>query len=151
MQPQSVLTAAHLLAKVILVRKSSAEESFSNTMLDPAKTQLPCTTQNTAQSMIPITVKFDGGLSRWSGLMDMALEGKFVVKPSNGWYSRVDCTTGEVENKKWRLGDTDTKEFWLPVISDKAFQIWIKNNYQVSSGELMTDEHIDQELAEIDD
>lgn len=103
------------------------------------------------KSKIPITVKFDGGLSRWSGLMDMALEGKFVVKPSNGWYSRVDCTTGEVENKKWRLGDTDTKEFWLPVISDKAFQIWIKNNYQVSSGELMTDEHIDQELAEIDD
>jgi RecA/RadA recombinase len=103
------------------------------------------------KSKIPITVKFDGGLSRWSGLMDMALEGKFVVKPSNGWYSRVDCTTGEVENKKWRLGDTDTKEFWLPVISDKAFQIWIKNNYQISSGELMTDEHIDQELAEIDD
>lgn len=103
------------------------------------------------KAKIPITVKFDGGLSKWSGLMEMALEAKAVVKPSNGWYSRVDLATGEVEDKKWRLADTDNKEFWLPIITDKAFQIWIKNNYQISAGQLMTDESIDAELAEIED
>lgn len=103
------------------------------------------------KSKIPITVKFDGGLSKWSGLMGMALEAKVVIKPSNGWYSRVDSTTGEVEQKKWRLADTESKEFWLPVLTDKAFQIWVKKNYQISSGQLMSDESIDQELAEIGD
>lgn len=103
------------------------------------------------KSKIPITVRFDGGLSRWSGLMEMALESKSVVKPSNGWYSRVDLTTGEVENKKFRLADTDNKDFWLPILTDKAFQIWVKNNYQVGSGQLMSDESIDQEMAAIEE
>jgi len=103
------------------------------------------------KSKIPITVKFDGGLSTWSGLMDMALQAKVVIKPSNGWYSRVDATTGEVEPKKWRLADTDSKEFWLPILMDKAFQIWVKNNYQVSHGALMTDEKIDEQLESIDE
>lgn len=103
------------------------------------------------KAKIPITVKFDGGLSKWSGLMDMALEAKIVTKPSNGWYSRVDPATGEVEPKKWRLAETESKEFWLPVLTEKAFQIWVKNNYQISAGQLMSDESIDEELAAIED
>ena len=103
------------------------------------------------KAKIPITVKFDGGLSKWSGLMDMALEAKVVVKPSNGWYSRVDATTGEVEPKKWRLAETDSKEFWIPILTDKAFQIWVKNNYQISSGQLLSDDNIDAEMAAVED
>lgn len=101
------------------------------------------------KAKIPITVKFDGGLSRWSGLMEMALEAKIVVKPSNGWYSRVDPTTGEVEPKKFRLAETDNKEFWLPVLTSKAFQIWVKNNYQVGHSQLLSDDSIDSEMAEV--
>ena len=101
------------------------------------------------KAKIPVTVKFDGGLSKWSGLLDMALEAKLVVKPSNGWYSKVDSETGEVEEKKWRLKDTDCKEFWLPVLTNKAFQDWVKDNYQISTGALMTDESIDAEMEAI--
>ncbi len=49
------------------------------------------------KSKIPVTVSFDGGISTWSGLLDMAIESGHVVKPSNGWYSRVNTTTGEVD------------------------------------------------------
>lgn len=103
------------------------------------------------KSKIPVSVSFDGGISRWSGLLDIALESGHVVKPSNGWYSKVDVTTGEVDEKKYRLKDTETKEFWLPVLMDKTFQDWVKNNYQVASGSIMSDEDIDAELAKIDD
>ena len=103
------------------------------------------------KSKIPITVKFDGGLSKWSGLMEMALEAKAVVKPSNGWYSRVALDTGEVEDKKFRLADTDNKEFWMPILLSAEFQEWVKNNYQVGHNQLMTDESIDEELAGIDE
>jgi RecA/RadA recombinase len=98
------------------------------------------------KSKIPITVKFEGGVSKWSGLLEMALESKSVVKPSNGWYSRVDETTGEVEDKKWRLKETDCKEFWMPVLQSKSFQEWVKNTYQVSSGVMSTYMELDEEF-----
>ena len=103
------------------------------------------------KSKIPVTVRWDGGLSTWSGLMDMALESQCVVKPSNGWYSRVDGETGEVEDQKWRLKDTDTKEFWMPVLKDPVFRRWVTDTYTVSHGQMITDEQIDEELAELDE
>jgi RecA/RadA recombinase len=102
------------------------------------------------KSKIPVTVKHDGGLSTWSGLLDMALESGHVVKPSNGWYSRVDTTTGEIEEKKFRIKDTDTKEFWLPIITGSTFPKWVKETYQVSNGSIINNDSIEQELAAIE-
>jgi RecA/RadA recombinase len=102
------------------------------------------------KSKIPVTVYHDGGISRWSGLLDIALESGHVVKPSNGWYSKVD-EDGVVEEKKWRLKDTDTKEFWMPVLMQKTFIDFVKGKYQVGSSEILKDEEIEAELAAIDD
>jgi RecA/RadA recombinase len=104
------------------------------------------------KSKIPISVKFDGGISKWSGLLEMALESGHVVKPSNGWYSKIDSETGVVEEKKYRLKDTDNKDFWLPVLSQKSFQKWIENNYQISTGAIISSEDdISKELDSIED
>ena len=100
------------------------------------------------KSKIPVTVKFDGGVSTWSGLLDMALESGHVVKPSNGWYSRVD-SDGVVEEKKCRIKDTDSKDFWLPVITKSSFPKWVQERYQVGTGEIMNDDSINKELAEM--
>ena len=89
------------------------------------------------KSKIPVSVSFDGGISRWSGLLDIALDAGLVIKPSNGWYSRVDVTTGEVEDKKWRIKDTDTKDFWMPLITSEKFQSYVKDKYQIASGAIM--------------
>jgi RecA/RadA recombinase len=101
------------------------------------------------KSKIPVSVKFDGGISRWSGLLDMALESGHVIKPSNGWYSKVDTSTGEI-GEKYRLKDTDTKDFWMPILTDKSFQQWVQDNYQIAHGAIISDESIDEELAEIE-
>lgn len=103
------------------------------------------------KSKIPINMMFEKGISKYSGLIDMALESGDVVKPAMGWYSRVDNATGEMEAKKWRLKDTGTKEFWEPILNSEKFQNWIKNNYQVSAGTMLTDEVIDSELDEIEE
>ena len=89
------------------------------------------------KSKIPVTVSFDGGISKWSGLLDIAIESGHVVKPSNGWYSQVNIDTGEIADKKYRIKDTDTKEFWLPILKQKSFQDFIKNKYQIASGNIM--------------
>ena len=99
------------------------------------------------KSKIPITVMHDGGISKWSGLLDMAIESGHVIKPSNGWYTRVDKDTGEVEEKKWRAKDTDSKEFWVPVLSTLTFQTWVKEKYQVANGSILSDSDIDEEFA----
>ena len=89
------------------------------------------------KSKIPISVSFDGGISKWSGLLDIALESKHVVKPSNGWYSKVDPESGEVEDKKYRIKDTDSKEFWTSILEDATFQEYVSNKYGVGTGAIM--------------
>ena len=89
------------------------------------------------KSKIPVSVSFDGGISKWSGLLDLALESKHVVKPSNGWYSKVDQETGEIEEKKYRIKDTETKDFWIPILKQKSFQDFIEKKYRIASGDIM--------------
>jgi RecA/RadA recombinase len=102
------------------------------------------------KSKIPVSVSFDGGLSKWSGLLDIALESKHVVKPSNGWYSKCDPVTGEVEEKKYRLKDTDTKEFWLPLLTDKTFYDYVKNKYSMGQGDMIRADELDKALEELE-
>jgi RecA/RadA recombinase len=89
------------------------------------------------KSKIPVTVSFDGGISRWSGLLDIALESGHVIKPSNGWYSKVDAESGVIEDKKYRIKETDTKDFWMPVLKQKSFQDYVQNKYQIAKGNIM--------------
>jgi RecA/RadA recombinase len=102
------------------------------------------------KSKIPITVKHDGGISKWSGLLDMALESGHVMKPSNGWYSRVDKDTGVIEEKKWRIKDTDDKDFWLQILTAPTFQSWVRETYQVANGRILSDVDISEEYADVE-
>lgn len=96
------------------------------------------------KSKIPVTVSFNGGISKWSGLLDLALESGHVIKPSNGWYSKVDVETGEVEDQKFREKDTNTKDFWLPILKKESFQTFIKKKYQVAGGDIIREEEYDE-------
>ena len=100
------------------------------------------------KSKITVEVTFEGGISTWSGLLDVAIEGKFVVKPSNGWYSKVDMKTGEVEEKKYRVKDTYTKEFWMPILQSKAFRDYIEGRYKVASIDIVGEEMANIDISE---
>jgi len=84
------------------------------------------------KAKIPVTVTFDKGINKWSGLLDIALENGHVVKPSNGWYSRMQ-EGGEIEAKKWRAADTQCAEFWDPILAMDSFKKAITDEYQFSS------------------
>ncbi|CAB4222701.1 recombinase A [uncultured Caudovirales phage] len=91
------------------------------------------------KSKIPVSVSFAGGISRWSGLLDVALLSGHVVKPSNGWYSKVDMTTGEVSEKKYRFKDTENKDFWSDILNNETFKTFVQEKYKVASDEIMQD------------
>jgi RecA/RadA recombinase len=99
------------------------------------------------KSKIPVTVSFDGGISKWSGLLDLSLESGHVLKPSNGWYSKVNVETGEVEEKKYREKDTNNKEFWNSILESKSFKDFVKNKYQVASSDILKKEVEENEDA----
>jgi RecA/RadA recombinase len=88
------------------------------------------------KSKIPVTVRHDGGISKWSGLLDIAIDSGHVIKPSNGWYSKVDAD-GVIEDKKYRIKETDSSDFWLPILKQKSFQDFVQNTYQIASGNIM--------------
>ena len=85
------------------------------------------------KSKIPISVTWEGGIKKWSGLLDVALEGEFVVKPTMGWYSKVDMETGVVEENKVRAAVTDTKEFWDGIIDHPKFTKYVEEKYAMGS------------------
>jgi RecA/RadA recombinase len=103
------------------------------------------------KSKIPVSVSFDGGISKWSGLLDIALESGHVIKPSNGWYSKVDKETGEVEDKKYRIKDTDSKEFWMSIITSKSFNEFVQDRYSIAHGSIIKDEDILNDLNKYED
>jgi hypothetical protein len=95
------------------------------------------------KSKIPITVSHGGGISRWSGLLDVALDGKFVIKTSPGWYQKVDPGTGEVLDQKYREKDTNTKEFWMDILTSNQFNDYITKRYQVGHDSILKDGEFD--------
>lgn len=86
------------------------------------------------KSKIPVTVSYEGGISKWSGLLDLALESGHVTKPSNGWYQKAG------EDKKYRFAETETKEFWLPILTDKSFHEFVEKKYSVAYGDIIKEE-----------
>ena len=83
------------------------------------------------KSIIPISVTWEGGVDAYSGLLDVALAGQFVVKPSNGWYSKVDQETGEVEDKKYRAKEL-TAEFWSDILASNDFKDFVEENFKIN-------------------
>lgn len=98
------------------------------------------------KSKIPITVSWEGGIQKYSGIIDIALEGGFVHKPSPGWYAMVDKKTGEIAEKV-RLTDTQTKEFMEPLLSNPEFQEYVKKKYEIAYSNIMGENPVLSQLS----
>lgn len=83
------------------------------------------------KSKIPISVSWQGGVQKWSGLLDIAMQGKYVAKPSNGWYCRVNQETGELLEPKVREAQTLEEEFWKPIFADTNFKDYLTDVYKI--------------------
>jgi len=101
------------------------------------------------KSKIPVSVSWDGGIERFSGLLDVALAGGYVAKPSNGWYCRVDRESGELLEPKVRAKDTQEKAFWEPILNETDFKQFIKNTYTIGHKSMLDASELD--IEDIDD
>jgi hypothetical protein len=93
------------------------------------------------KSKIPITVNFEGGINRWSGLLDVAVDANYIAKPKAGWYAVVNRETGELEQPNMRASDiVDNKEFWTKMFKETDFSKYIENRYKIGLGSILEDE-----------
>lgn len=83
------------------------------------------------KSKIPVSVSWEGGIEKYSGLLEIALLGNYVTKPKVGWYAKVNTATGEVEDKNYREAQTLTAEFWEPIFENTDFKEFIKKQYTI--------------------
>ena len=97
------------------------------------------------KSKIPIRVKFDGGISRYTAILDMALEAGEVVKPKNGRYQLVDKSTGELIGDSVKEKATETEEFLGVVLKRESFKQWVRDRYKIAQCKMISSEEVDDD------
>jgi RecA/RadA recombinase len=94
------------------------------------------------KSKIPISVSWEGGIEKWSGLTEVALETGYVIKPKNGWYQAKNPETGEELSGNVRMKDTLKKEFWDNVFNNTDFAQHIEKRYKVAYKSILGEEEV---------
>lgn len=96
------------------------------------------------KSKIPITVTFEGGISKWSGLLDVAEKLGYIRKPKVGWYEAVNPATGEVISEKLMRAKeiNNNGDFWKKMFTETSLAESIKNQYTVANKSLVEDETV---------
>jgi hypothetical protein len=92
------------------------------------------------KAKIPISVTWNGGLEKYSGLLDISLLAGYVTKPKQGWYQLMDVDKKTELGKLVREKDTYTKEFWSPIINKEEFKEFIKDTYKIGRVSLINTE-----------
>ena len=83
-------------------------------------------------SKLKYLINYDGGFNAFYGLLDIALEGGYVTKPSAGYYTRTHIN----EDKKLREKDIYTEEFWRPIFNDTDFKAYVEKAYSFKHNEI---------------
>jgi len=92
------------------------------------------------KSKIPISVSWDGGIQKWSGLLDVALESGHVRKPKNGWYQAMNPETGEELSQNLREAQTMNRLFWEKVFEKTDFESYIEKRFKVASKDMIQEQ-----------
>lgn len=91
------------------------------------------------KTRLPLAISWEGGINKWSGLLDVALETGWVRKPANGWFEAINPETGEILSDKKRRKDTDSAEFWLPVFK-AGYADAIKKKFAIGEMKAIVDQ-----------
>lgn len=78
---------------------------------------------------IPVTVLYDGGIDKTSGLLEIALVTGHVTSPKKGWYNRPGID-GETNCRRSSMDE----DFWKPILEDGSFHKAIREMYLLSEG-----------------
>ena len=91
------------------------------------------------KSKIPILVKFDGGINKYTGILELAIEAGEVVKPKNARYQLIDKETGELIGEYVKEPATQCEEFLGVVLKRESFKQWVRDKYKLAQAKMISD------------
>jgi len=99
------------------------------------------------KTRLPLSISWEGGINKWSGLLDVGVELGWVAKPSVGWFEGMNPETGEILTAKARRLKTNNAEFWIPILK-AGFDAAIKRRYSIGGVAPITEGEDEEELIE---
>ena len=93
-------------------------------------------------SKLPISVSFEEGINKYSGLLDIALDTGHVYAPSKGWYAILPNTPTNDKPKAVRKADTFTEAFWNAVLYNEDGTDRIPDQLGVSFKEAIINQYM---------
>lgn len=99
------------------------------------------------KSKIPLTVRFDSGIDKYSGIMDLAIDAGMIIR-SGAWYQLVDPKSGEIQEKKIRAADITDSHFKAICEGDK-FREYIKTKYRLTYSQNVPETTFEEELEAV--
>jgi hypothetical protein len=97
---------------------------------------------------IPILVRRTGGIARYGGLFDLALDSKLIHQNSAVSYSLV-LPDGTVDSVKFRRKEVENDSvFWKKMLADYRFRAYVKETFSVSNGKLISTDDDDELVAD---
>jgi hypothetical protein len=93
------------------------------------------------KAKLSFNVRYDKGINKWSGLLDLATEAGMVekVRKRSYVYHYIDPTTGEIDPTDYTEADTNTSAFWNRYLTNDKFKQFVEDKYSLN-GQLMMDE-----------
>lgn len=94
------------------------------------------------KTILPVRITFDGGIDKFSGLLEFAIESGHVKVVKAGGektalHARVNTKTGEIYNEELTAAYTNNQEFWDPILADETFKEFIRATFRVAYGALL--------------
>lgn len=77
------------------------------------------------ESKIPITVSFDSGIDKWSGLLDLGVDAGYIIRPSKQSYSLASDPNSEYSRKQLIGND----EFFKKLLENTDFPKWVEREF----------------------
>lgn len=91
------------------------------------------------QARLPLTVLYEGGVDKWSGLLEISRVLGYVDMPSSGWYQRTAKGGFSADEKKYQKSQMG-EDFWMPLLENPKFCDDVYKAYGVSTGSVMPDD-----------
>lgn len=90
------------------------------------------------KSVLPVKVTFEGGIEKYSGLIDVALEAGIVQRTRQKpiGYSKVDPSTGELLKEVYGEDELNEK-FWSDLLADPTFKEYVKTKFKIAYSNLI--------------